>query len=310
MATSTSGTFTTPDGHSLYTLTYAPPSSTPPIARLIHLHGFSDHAHQHAQFFQYLASTHAIKVYAFDQRGWGRSVHTPKEKGLSGPTSQVMEDITSFVESLPAEESDIPLFLMGHSMGGGECLYYAAMGPAETKRKIRGFIASAPWIAVHEDTRPSFITVAVGRLVGKLFPHRQMVNKVDASKLSRDEEVCKIWHEDKHCHDTGTLEGLAGALDRGGDLETGKVVVKDGVGEGGKTRLFIGFGTADKVVSYTVGRKWFEACKVEDKEFRAYEGWYHNLDMEPGEDKITFANDVAKWVKERSGSLESGKAKL
>jgi acylglycerol lipase len=137
-----------------------------------------------------------------------------------------------------------------------------------------------------------------------------MVQKLDSSKLCRDVEVCKNWEKDGECHDTGTLEGLAAALDRGSALEKGDVKLSDGVGEGGKTRLLLCFGTADKVVSYAVARKWFEGTKVEDKEFKAYEGWYHNLDMEPGEDKITFADDVGKWIGERSGASEGGKAKL
>jgi acylglycerol lipase len=309
MASSTEGTHTLADGHELYTLTWSPSST--PTARLVFLHGFSDTTNQHSFLFQSLASNHNIKTYAFDQRGWGRSVHAPNQKGLSGGTQQIMDDITHFIQGLPAEEADVPLFLMGHSMGGGEILYYAATGgPAEVKAKIRGFIAEAPWIAVHEDTRPYTATVVIGRALGKIFPHRQMVQKLDSSKLCRDSEVCKAWEKDEECHDTGTLEGLAAALDRGSALETGKVVLKDGVGEGGKTRLLVAFGTADAVVSYGVARKWYEGTKVEDKEFRAYEGWYHNLDMEPGEDKVTFANDIAKWITERSGPLEGGKAKL
>jgi acylglycerol lipase len=137
---STEGTFLTPDNHSLYTLTYTPTST--PTARLIFLHGFSDTTNQHSFLFQHLATHHSIKTYAFDQRGWGRSVHEPRQKGLSGGTKQVMDDITSFINGLPAGEEDIPLFLMGHSMGGGEILYYAASGgPADVKSKIRGFIA-------------------------------------------------------------------------------------------------------------------------------------------------------------------------
>lgn len=61
-----------------------------------------------------------ITVYAFDQRGWGRSVKRLSERGLTGGTSQVLDDIDSVVKSqLP---STVPLFLMGHSMGGAEVL--------------------------------------------------------------------------------------------------------------------------------------------------------------------------------------------
>lgn len=302
-------TITMPDGHELYTKTWTP--TTPAKARIVFLHGFSDHSEMHAPFFQNIAK-HGIKSYALDQRGWGKSVHSPREKGLSGPSSQIMDDITHMINSLP-QESDIPLFLMGHSMGGGEVLYYAAEGPKETRKHIRGFLASAPWIGLHESSRPWKSTVAIGRLVGKLLPHRQMVNKLDAEKLCRDPDVCKKWKEDPLCHDTGTLEGFAAAFDRGSALEEGKAKIKDGEGEGGKTRVWVGSGTGDLILDHEMTRSWYENnLKVEDREFHTYEGWYHNLDIEPGEDKITFANDVSKWILDRSGPLESlgGRSKL
>lgn len=264
----------------------------------------------HATLFQNIAK-HGIKSYSFDQRGWGKSVHAPREKGLSGGTPQILDDITHMINSLP-QDNDIPTFLMGHSMGGGEVLYYAAEGPKETKKLIRGFLASSPWISVHESTRPWKSTVVIGRLAGKIMPHRQLVNKLDEKKLSRDPDMCKVWKEDPLCHDTGTLEGFAAALDRGAALEGGKVRIRDGEGEGGKTRVWVGFGTADAILSFDVARKWYETLKVEDREFHTYEGWFHNLDVEPGEDKLSYANDVSKWMLDRSGPLESlgGRPKL
>lgn len=102
-------------------------------------------------------------------------------------------------------------------------------------------------------------------------------------------------------------------MDRADELEKG--TWREGYGEGGKTRVWVGFGTGDRILSETVCRAWFERAKVEDKEYRMYEGWYHKLHAEPGEDKITFAKDVVKWILERSGPLESlsatvGKPKL
>lgn len=43
-----------------------------------------------------------------------------------------------------------------------------------------------------------------------------------------------------------------------------------------------------------------ERIPVQDKTFRVYEGYYHKLHAEPGEDKLTFARDVGDWVLARS----------
>lgn len=310
-------TLTLSDGHSLYTKTWSP--STPPKAILIFIHGFSDHSNFYGILFPTLAAQH-IKVYACDQRGWGRSVRSPKEKGLTGGTKQVVSDMTEFIRHVFEEEGEDapPVFLMGHSMGGAQVLYYTTSsgGPQDVLGRMRGFLCESPLVALHESARPSKITVALGRLAGRVLPARQMVNKLDPSKLCRDEDVARAYEEDSLCHDTGTLEGLAGMLDRAAELEGDKVVVKEGVGEGGKTRLWVGFGTGDRVLSEVACRAWFERTKVEDKEYRVYEGWYHKLHAEPGEDKVTFANDVARWILDRSGPVEAlgsgvaGKPKL
>lgn len=307
--TTEEGWLSTPDGHKLYTKTW---KASSPKARLVFIHGFSDHCNTQDILFPTLAQQ-GIEVFTFDQRGWGRSVHEPKHKGLTGPTAKVMSDITTFVKSLPARDENTPMFLMGHSMGGAQTIVYAATGPKDVLSSFRGILVEAPFIALHKSARPWKSTVVLGRLAGKLMPNMHMVNKLDPGKLARDPEVGKAFVADPLCHETGTLEGLAGMLDRAGDIEGGRIIVKDGMGEGGKTRLWVGHGTADEVCDFGACKTWFDSVKVEDKQMRVYEGWYHKLHQEPGDDKVQFTNEVAKWILDRSGPLEEldgAKAKL
>lgn len=205
------GWLTTRDHQRLYTKTWSAAAS-PARARIAVIHGFSDHSNNYEPLFPTLAQR-GITVHAFDQRGWGRSIHEPKQKGLTGPTKTVMEDITDFLRSLPPAEANEPLFLVGHSMGGAEVLVYAAIGPKDVLSTIRGFMVISPFIALHPSARPWKSTVVLGRLAGRMLPHRQMVNRLDATKLCRDPDVCQAYIADPLCHDTGTLEGLAGMLD-------------------------------------------------------------------------------------------------
>jgi acylglycerol lipase len=190
----------------------------------------------------------------------------------------VLADITSFIRSLLPNTA--PLFLMGHSMGGAEVLCYAAQGPKDVREHIRGYLLEAPFIALHPSSRPYAVTVAAGRLLGKLMPKVQMANVIDAKLLSRDEAVQKEFVEDKLCHDTGTLEGLAGMLDRAAALESGKIKVPKDAGEGGKTRIWLSHGTEDKVCEYNATVNMFKGLDsvVEDKELKLYDGWYHKCE--------------------------------
>ncbi|KAL9061857.1 MAG: hypothetical protein Q9206_000264 [Seirophora lacunosa] len=239
-----------------------------------------------------------ILVHAFDQRGWGRSVKKSSDKGLTGPTSQVLADIDSVLKSqLPTA---VPLFLMGHSMGGAEVLHYAAYGPADTKSHISGYICESPLVAIHEHTQPSRFVVYAGRLAAKVMPRRQMVQRIEPSFLCRDESVCKDFEADELCHDTGTLEGLAHMLQRAEDLDAGRLTSEDLQG----CSLWVGHGTEDQVTSFRATARFLDRLAIKDKTFRVYNGHYHKLHAEPGDNKLKFAEDVAGWVLARSGRLK------
>ncbi|KAL6151074.1 hypothetical protein ACJQWK_10768 [Exserohilum turcicum] len=287
------GTHSLADGKQLYTKTFR--TEGPAKARLVFIHGFSDHVHTYGDFFPALAAR-GIEVYTFDQRGWGRSVSKPSERGDTGPTAQVLDDMTSFLQAVIAMASPAPLFLMGHSMGGGQTLCYAAQGPAEVRKHIRGYLLESPFVDFDPKSKPSAVTVFLGRLAGKLAGKRQLTNKLNAALLSRDAEACKRLEQDPLCHDTGTLEGLAGMLDRTNALASGKIVIPEGAGEGGVTRIWIAHGDKDGITSYAASRRLFDALPVQDKEFRSYAGYYHRLHDEPSPDKETFCDDVVKWI--------------
>jgi len=206
-------------------------------------------------------------------RGWGRSVTKPSERGHSGPTTQVLADITSFMKTIIP--SPVPLFLMGHSMGGGEVLCYAAQGPSEIRKHIRGYLLESPFVDFNAKSKPSFVTVFFGKLAGKLLPHRQLTNKLDPKLISRDPEVCQRYTDDDLCHDTGTLEGLAAMLDRTAQLSSGKIIIPDDAGEGGVTRIWIAHGDADGITDYSATKRLVDNLKVKDKEFKSYAGYYH-----------------------------------
>ena len=248
------------------------------------------------------------------RRGWGKSVTKKAERGHTGPTARVLDDITSFLKSVIP--SPVPLFLMGHSMGGGEVLCYAAHGPRDVRQHIRGYLLESPFVDFDAKSKPSSLTVFFGRLAGRLLPHRQLVNKLDVNLISRDPEACKRFEEDELCHDTGTLEGLAGMLDRTGELAAGKVIIPDDAGEGGVTRIWIAHGDSDGITAFAASKRLADALQVKDKEFRAYEGYYHRCMLnrsvclnspltttvhdEPSPHKEVFMDDVVNWVLARS----------
>ena len=100
------------------------------MAKVVFVHGYSDHVGRYYGFFPHLASS-GIQVFGWDQRGWGRSVHKPSDRGETGPTSRVVADIAAFIEDkLAAAPVGAPLFVMGHSMGGAGAIYLGVKHPS------------------------------------------------------------------------------------------------------------------------------------------------------------------------------------
>ena len=94
----------------------------------------------------------------------------------------VLNDIGSILRRVlkTAQTKPLPTFLMGHSMGGAEILYFAACGPSAVRSRIRGYVAESPYLALHPKSQPFRFTVVVGRLASKILPRRQMGRRADS----------------------------------------------------------------------------------------------------------------------------------
>lgn len=200
---------------------------------------------------------------------------------------------------------DVPLFAMGHSMGGGEvCTLMGDSKYEELVGQVRGWILECPFVGFSPESEPSSLKVVVGRLVGRLLPKHQMKNEIPEEYLSRDPAVVKSVKDDPLCHNTGTLEGLASLLDRTALLASGAVKVGKHV-----QSLFLTHGTADKTCSYDAAIKWAEQqTNVEDRISKSYEGAYHQLHADLCKEE--FAADVVDFILKRSYPEGPVEAKL
>jgi acylglycerol lipase len=209
----------------------------------------------------------------------------------------------SFIKTLLP--SDIPVFVLGHSMGGGEvCTLASDPQYADLVYSIRGWMLESPFIGFPKGYEPSSLTVFFGRLAGRVLPRHQMSGAgLPPENLTRDPAVVKSIKEDKLLHGEGTLEGLSGMLDRTAALNEGRAKLNPGV-----KSLWQGHGTADKGTSYKASKKWFDdQFQVQDKEFKTYDGWYHQLHADLPKDREIFAKDVGDWILAR---CDGGSSKL
>jgi acylglycerol lipase len=170
----------------------------------------------------------------------------------------------------------VPLFLLGHSMGGATMFTYACMGSSSVLSQISGFIGEAPDFGFPADApaKPHRLTVVAGKIAKNFVPGLQVVQQLDATTLSRVVEEQKKYLDDPLCHDTVTLEGVSGHFDRVRSLVRHNVTLSKEV-----KSVWIGYGTKDRCTSYIAGKAWLEDLDLQDKEFRSYEGALHSCKL-------------------------------
>ena len=92
---------------------YTWPHSGTPRAIVLALHGFNDYGN----FIKDAATfwgTQGVKVYSYDQRGFGRASH----QGFWPGTKALGQDLTISARLLRDYHPGVPLYVLGHSMGG------------------------------------------------------------------------------------------------------------------------------------------------------------------------------------------------
>lgn len=130
--------FKTSDGTELVMQVWQP--SHKPRARILLLHGFNEYTGAYDSVGVSFAKR-GIEVWAYDQRGFGRSPY----RGLWSSAERMAQDAQEALQLIKQQDPQTPLYLLGMSMGGAVALYSAK----QTGLPIKGVILVAPavWAA-------------------------------------------------------------------------------------------------------------------------------------------------------------------
>ncbi|MEM9049392.1 MAG: alpha/beta fold hydrolase [Pseudomonadota bacterium] len=95
-----------------------------PRAILLGLHGFGDRAATTFAMAGPYWAAEGLTLYAYDQRGFGRNPDRLDWPGVDA----LIADIAAVTAALRARHPDLPIFVLGSSMGGGVVLAAAGAG--------------------------------------------------------------------------------------------------------------------------------------------------------------------------------------
>jgi len=270
----------TKDGLTLLVRTWYP--AVPNGTLLAILHGIGEHGGRYEHVAQYFISM-GFTVSALDQRGHGKSggrrVYTKHYDDL-------ISDVDLWFDDLHSQLKPSQIYLLGHSLGGLLSVKYTI----EKRPAIYGLILSGPAVKINEDMNP--FLQSVSGIVGRLFPRLKTV-RLDASLLSRDDQVVKAYLEDPLVYHEGIPARFGYlVLQATHDVERSLSSLK--------CPLLVLHGSADKLVYPDASWSLISNCGSHDKTIHVFEGLYHEILNEP--EKTLVLETITEWLRQRSGS--------
>jgi alpha-beta hydrolase superfamily lysophospholipase len=268
------GRFAGCDGIPLYYQSWLPAQARR-RAVLINLHGLGDHSGLYPNLGNHFPGR-GIAVYAYDMRGNGRS---PGQRAYLREWSEYRGDLHAFVTQVRDWEGDVPIFLLGNSLGGLVVLDYGL----EHTGGLAGVVAAAAPLGTL-GVPP--MLMALGRILSRLFPRFSLQIGMDLTGLARDPAVMEAVLADPLFHRRGTARlstEVTAAIAR----------VQDGAPKL-SVPLLILHGSADRMVPPDGSRRFFAGVRCPDREFREYPGAYHGLFADYGYQEVL--RDLEHWI--------------
>jgi acylglycerol lipase len=241
-------------------------------------HGVSEHSGRYHHVAAPLASQ-GYAVHALDHRGHGRS---EGPRALVDRLQNVVADLEGLLEAVVSAHPGVPVFLLGHSMGGLVACHHALAH----QRRLSGLILSGP-LAALEAASP--LTRLAARVLSALTPRLGVV-AVDPKLISRDAEVVTAYREDPLVFHGRLLARTVFELERGVSAlppRVGAITVP----------TLIMYGSADGLCPPAGSIMLHERIGARDKTLRAFNGLYHEIFNEP--ERADVLGELGTWLRDR-----------
>ncbi|KAI8583250.1 hypothetical protein K450DRAFT_222701 [Umbelopsis ramanniana AG] len=275
--------YTTSDNNQLFTRTWKAVGNVK--AKLVVVHGFGEHCGRYDELLKNFAAQ-GIESYSWDQRGFGETAKKANTQGNAQGWDTVLGDVDDAI--LRNKEDGIPLFLMGHSMGGGIILSYLTQGDRyEGAAKLTAAIASAPLIQL-TNPPPAPVFFALRYIAAAVVPNFKYSVGIDPSGISRDPAQVEKYKNDPLVNDAATFATLKDMLVNGELLLKTSAKIT--------TPILVAHGTADPINKFAASKVMFEHISSSDKNLLGFDDCYHELHHEVKDVKEKVTKDYIDWI--------------
>ncbi len=245
-------------------------------AAVLLVHGLGEHSSRYEHVAEHLTER-GFAVYTLDHYGHGKS---DGRMGYVERFSVYLDGVSALLGRIQTEQPLLPLFLVGHSMGG----LIAATFLLENQDDFKACVMSGP--ALKTDQAPPALLLALIRLLSALVPTLPMI-RLDASGVSRDQAVV-----DAYVNDPLVFHGkLSARL-----IAELSATMNHTLSRANEVRIPVIFmhGEKDQLTAPSGSQEMFDNVSSDDKTLKIYPGLFHEIFNEP--EKETVLADMSTWL--------------
>lgn len=250
-----------------------------PVANIIINHGFAEHLNRY-DYVTKVLNTANFGVYRYDLRGHGR---TESKKGYIEDFMDFVCDADEVVSLAKEEYPNLPLFMLGHSMGGFITLLYGIKEPD----KLQGQIFSGA--AVRRLPMVNGIKGDIIKLLSNIVPNMNIKNNL-TKDICSVKEVVESYENDPLVLKEAKLKFHVEFLIRGTEWIEKNI-------EKYKYPCLVTHGEKDRIVPKETSIYLYNKISSKDKEIKIYDNLFHEILNEKEKDIIL--SDMINWVYER-----------
>ncbi len=292
-----------PTGKSAYWQAWLPRDTARAV--IVVVHGIHEHSARYAHVGARLAAA-GFAVYAADHRGHGRS---DGRRANIERMALILDDLKSFVRFAAERHPSLPVFMVGHSLGGLIALHYAlddygaldcgaldcgATGSGSTT--LDGLVVSGPAVTA---TAGSALARRLAGVLSALVPNLGVAALDADQKISRDPEVVRAYREDPLVY-RGRIKARTGAEILAAMQRLPAQLPRLSM------PLLLLHGTEDQICPPADSALVHDTVSSPDRTLRRYPGLYHEVFNEPEREAIL--TDLICWLNGRSAPLSAGPA--
>jgi alpha-beta hydrolase superfamily lysophospholipase len=273
-------TLTTHDGTPLHLRAYRP-ESTPPRGVIVITHGHGEHQGRYVHIAEKLCGAGFV-VHTYDLRGHGRS---GGKRGHSPSFLTYVDDLYQVHDHASHADPRLPLWLMGHSLGGLITLTYAVRRAPQSA----GVVVTSPLLRAKY--APPAWKVTLAQILAGVLPSLTLSTGLDVNvPMSHDQAFLDSMPDLELCHTRMSTRVGADLLN----------VMEATLAAAPRLQLPLLMlqGDEDGAVDPKATREFYDQAGSADKTFVSYPGFYHEVMNETERERVL--GDIVSWLNQRS----------